>query len=361
METDTPAATVDALVGVCIDATAPALMFSGQGSQSPGMGSDLLGDPLAAEIFACASDMFHRDIAALVTEGPSEALHDTRAAQAAIACLSLSLYRLLREGGLSASAVLGFSLGQVSALYAAEMLTMEETFAFLAKRAELMADAAQETPGAMCALLGADEVAAQGLCDHAAHGDVLVIANYNCPGQIVVSGTLPAIERAEAAWTAAGKRCSRLATAGAFHSPLMGPAAMRLAAYLSQVGFRDPKMPLICNTDARPLDAQSAAQRLCAHLTSPVRFEQSVTSLCRAGARHFVEVGFGGVLVALVKRIDKASIRNRVEGRESLDAYLAAYRSQRSPATPTHPLAAPVPFAAPAACSEGDVQERKPL
>ncbi len=186
-----------------------------------------------------------------------------------------------------------------------------------------MAEAAAAHPGAMSALLKADEADVQALCDECAQGDVLVPANFNCPGQIVIAGTSAAVERAEAAWAASGKRFSRLATSGAFHSPLMADAAEGLAAYLKDVAFEEARVPLVCNVDARPLAAADARDHLVRHLTSPVRFEQSVQALAAAGADTFAEVGFGGVLVGLVKRIDRGVERACVQDRESLEAFWA--------------------------------------
>ena len=164
----------------------------------------------------------------LMVNAPAEKLNDTRYAQPATCALSVGIASALQARGVQPQAVLGFSLGQVSALAVSGMLTYEETFSFVAERARLMAQAAAERPGVMSALLKADEESVALLCEECAQGQVLVPANFNCPGQIVVSGELAAVERAEAAWEAAGKRYARLATSGAFHSPLMQSAADEL-------------------------------------------------------------------------------------------------------------------------------------
>ena len=307
-----------------ISAGKPVLMLSGQGSQKPGMGADLMDLPEVRETFECASDVFGFDVADLVTGAEAEKLNDTRFAQPALAALSVAVARTLMARGVEPAAVLGFSLGQISALAVSGMLADEATFALVKARSELMAEAAAVHPGAMSALLKADEDAVQALCDECAEGDVLVPANFNCPGQIVVAGTPEAVERAEAAWAAAGKRSSRLATSGAFHSPLMADAAAGLAAYLKDVEFSEPRIPLICNVTAAPLSAAEARDHLVRHLTSPVRFQQSVEALVGAGADTFVEVGFGGVLANLVKRIDKTATRACVQDRASFDGFLAA-------------------------------------
>ena len=220
------------------------------------------------------------------------------------------------------AAALGFSLGQVSALAVSGMLSEEETYRFVKARAEFMAEAASAHAGAMSALLKADDEAVRTVCESCAQGDVLVPANYNSPGQIVISGTPDAVARAEEAWAAEGKRFARLATSGAFHSPLMADAAEKLAEYLVGIEFSEPVIPLICNVDASPLSAACAREHLAEHLTHPVRFQQSVEALEEQGHTTFWEVGFGGVLENLVKRIDRKASRACVQDLASFDAAL---------------------------------------
>ncbi|OUO90467.1 malonyl CoA-ACP transacylase [Gordonibacter sp. An230] len=308
-----------------IAAGSPVFLCSGQGSQKPGMGADLVDVPEVAEVFACASDVLGFDMVDLVLRAEPEVLDDTRNAQPAICVLSVAVARALEARGVEPAAVLGFSLGQVSALAVSGMLSDEATFAFVKERSRLMAEAAAEHPGAMSALLKAGEEDVAALCDECAQGEVLVPANYNCPGQIVVSGAPAAVERAEAAWASDGKRFSRLATSGAFHSPLMSTAAEGMAAYLADVEFAEPRIPLVCNVTAEPLSAVEARESLVRHLTSPVRFQQSVEALVAAGADTFIETGFGGVLANLVKRIDKSVARSCVQDRASLEACVAAH------------------------------------
>ena len=306
-----------------LDPKKPVFMFSGQGAQKPGMGGDLLDIPEIAEAFVCASDAFGFDVACSIAHDSPEQLMQTRRAQAAITALSIGLFRALSANGVAPSAVLGFSLGQVSALCAAGMLDMPTTFALGAKRAELMEQASQEHPGAMCALLQADPQAVVDLCRTCAEGDVLVPANYNAPGQIVIAGSKAAIERAQVAWAANKKRSAPLATAGAFHSPLMQSAADAFATYLDTIAFAEPAIPLICNVDARPLEASVARDHLVRHLVEPVHFDESVVLLARAGATDFIEVGFGGVLAGLVKRIDKQLTRSIVADRAAYTACIS--------------------------------------
>ncbi len=312
-------------MNLSVSAGAPVFLCSGQGAQKPGMGADLMDVPEVAETFSCASDVLGFEVADLVLNAEPATLDDTRNAQPALCALSVGIARALMARGVEPAAVLGFSLGQVSALAVSGMLSAEATFAFVGERARLMAEAAAARPGAMSALLKADEEAVRALCDECAQDEVLVPANFNCPGQIVVAGAPAAVERAEQAWAAAGKRFSRLATSGAFHSPLMAEAADGLAAYLEGVEFFEANVPLICNVDAAPLSAADAREHLVRHLTSPVRFQQSVEALAAAGADAFAEVGFGGVLANLVKRIDKGAARSCVQDRASLNACAATY------------------------------------
>lgn len=298
----------------------PVFMCSGQGSQKPGMGADLLDVPEVAQTFACASEVFGRDIADLCANASAEELNDTRNAQAAIATLSVGIANALKARGVNPCAVLGFSLGQISALAISDMVSEEDAFGIVKVRSQLMGQAADAHPGVMSAFLKADAASVEAVCAEEAKGQVLVPANYNCPGQIVVAGEPEAVARAEEAWAARGKRYSRLATSGAFHSPLMASACEPFRAYLETVEFSEACIPLVCNTDAAPLTAADAVDHLVAHLTHPVRFEQSVQALEAAGADAFIEVGFGGVLSGLVRRIDKSLARSCVQDAASLAA-----------------------------------------
>lgn len=304
-------------------------MASGQGSQKPGMGVSLLGVPEVKATLECASDVFGRDIAGLINSEGDKAqaqLNETRNAQVAIAALSIGIGRALMSRGIQPDVLLGFSLGQISALALAGMLGDEEAFRLIETRSRVMDEAACSNPGAMTALLKADEESVAALCERCAQGDVLAPANFNCPGQIVVAGSVPAIERAEEAWKEQGGKLSRLATQGAFHSPLMQTACEPFAEYLATVDFKEPSIPVICNTDAMPLDATSVRQRLVDHLTHPVRFQQSVEMLRQAGADTFVEIGFGGVLSGLVRRIDKEATRCCVQDRPSFEELAESWR-----------------------------------
>ncbi len=297
-------------------------MFPGQGAQAPGMGSDLLEIPEVAAAFAVASEVSGTDMAKLSREGSEAEINDAYNAQMLAVALSVGLAHALESRDVRPQAALGFSLGQISALMATRALSDADGFALLDVRARSMAKACAETPGAMCALLGASHEQAQAVCDEAAQGSLLVCANYNSPGQVVVSGSVEAIERAEVVWKEhGGKRAARLNTAGAFHSPAMQSASEAVLEKAKQLTWHEPMCPVICNTDALPFDISHAAERLAAQVVSPVRFEQSVQALVEDGATEFIEVGYGAVLNGLVRRIYKPATRVRLGTLEEWNAF----------------------------------------
>lgn len=297
-----------------------AFLLSGQGSQRPGMGATLFGMPEIDEVFCEASDVCGFDVAAACLDETGASLADTAVSQPALCALSVAQVRALVKRGIKPDYVAGFSLGQIGALAASGMLDAKTAFSLVRDRSRAMAEACRLRPGSMCALMGGTEEEVFEVCSSCAEGDVLVPANFNAPGQIVVSGDATAVARAKEAWSGPGRRSAMLATVGAFHSPLMRPAAEVFAARLENVVFDEAKIPLVCNVDARPLLADDAAAHLVAHLTSPVLFSQSVTWLVEQGVDTFVECGTGGVLAGLVRRVDKGTVRMRIESREDLEA-----------------------------------------
>lgn len=297
-----------------------AFLLSGQGSQRPGMGATLFGMPEIDEVFCEASDVCGFDVAAACLDETGASLADTAVSQPALCALSVAQVRALVKRGIKPDYVAGFSLGQIGALAASGMLDAKTAFSLVRDRSRAMAEACRLRPGSMCALMGGTEQEVFDVCSSCAEGDVLVPANFNAPGQIVVSGDATAVARAKEAWSGPGRRSAMLATVGAFHSPLMRPAAEVFAARLENVVFDEAKIPLVCNVDARPLLADDAAAHLVAHLTSPVLFSQSVTWLIEQGVDTFVECGTGGVLAGLVRRVDKGTVRMRIESREDLEA-----------------------------------------
>lgn len=284
----------------------------GQGAQKVGMGADLLALSEVEETFALAKEATGVDVVALTQTEDEARINDALNSQVLTASLSVGVARALMAQGVKPDAVVGFSLGQISGLMVTGILSLEEGFALLNERARALAAACVNRPGAMLALLGASHEEAQEACDACAQGDTLVCANYNAPGQVVVSGDTAAIDRAEAFWKEQSKRCARLRTAGAFHSPLMAEAAQQVGAFCETLHFNEPTVPLWCNTDAQLFDVAQAADRLAAQVKSPVKFEQSIAALVERGQSEFIEVGFGGVLTNLVKRIDRSSTRIKI-------------------------------------------------
>ena len=208
-------------------------MCSGQGAQSEGMGADLLDILEVREVFERASEVLEIDLVHLVKEGSAEEVNDTFNAQALTMVLTVAIGKALMAQGKKPDALIGFSLGEISALALAGILSLDDAFKLLKVRASAMAEACQQREGAMLALLAASHEDAEAVCEACAGEDILLPANFNCPGQVVLSGDAAAIERAEAHWKGMKKKCARLKTAGGFHSPLMTSASEVLANYFA--------------------------------------------------------------------------------------------------------------------------------
>lgn len=286
---------------------------AGQGVQKPGMGWLLAWNDAAREVYEAASSVFGYDVWKLTQTAAQDELNLTKNAQPALVTLEIAEAHALMAAGVQPDAVLGFSLGQIAALEISGMLSLEDTFRLTARRGAAMDRAAEKNPGAMAAVLKLSAAEVEDLCAELAQGDVLVAANYNSPQQTVVCGTVEAIDRLEKAAAARKIRVSRLATSGAFHSPLMEGAAAELAEFLATLTFNEPRVPLIANHTAEPLTAAQAPEALALHLTHPVRFQESVEKLAADGFDRFVEVGPGGVLSGLVRRIDRSLERVSAE------------------------------------------------
>lgn len=280
-------------------------LYPGQGSQIVGMGKDLVSEfPAARRRYAEASEILGFDLAAVSFEGPESELRQTLATQPALYVHSCILTDLLADRGLRPQAAAGHSLGEYSALYAAQAFTFADGLRLVKVRADAMQAAGVANPGTMAAVVGLDDDAVKELCRKQSTDGVVVPANYNSPGQLVISGNVGAVERAvEAAKTAGAKLARLLPVGGAFHSPLMEPAAAQLAAALSRAPLQDPKIPVISNVSALPhTDAANLRQLLSAQLLSPVRWTESLQALSRMEAARWYEVGCGNVLAGLLKR-----------------------------------------------------------
>ena len=291
-----------------------AFIFPGQNSHSVGMGRDLHdGSPRAREVLQAADQAVGGGLLQVMFEGPEEALTATRNQQPAIVAHSVAALTLLRDAGLSPDFVAGHSLGEYSALAAAGVLGFDQVMPLVRYRGEIMGRAGEIAPGAMAAILGLDAGDVAAVVQRAGEEGVCVVANYNCPGQVVISGAVEAVERAEQLAREAGaKRAIRLKVSGAFHSPLMQPAAELLIERLTQVQLRPAQPPVVANADAEPhTEPDQIRDALGRQMTSSVLWEQSVHLMIDRGVDTFVEVGPGTVLSGMVKRISRdVAIRN---------------------------------------------------
>ena len=276
-------------------------MFPGQGAQEVGMGLALAeAYPVARAAFDEANDALGYDIASICFTGPAEALVPTDVCQPAILATSVAAWRVAHEHGLVADIVMGHSLGEYSALVAAGAIDYAQALRLVAERGAAMHAADRERPGTMAALLGQSDHDAEALC--AEVGEVWP-ANYNCPGQVVASGSMDGIERLLAITAERGVRAARLQVGGAFHSPLMAPAARRLGPALAAWNPTEPSPSFLSTTTVAIEPAERLREVLLAQLAAPVRFGHAVEHALQMGVTRFVEFGPGRVLSGLVRRV----------------------------------------------------------
>lgn len=306
----------------------PAIIFPGQGSQSVGMGKDVAEACEAARIiFQRANDVLGFDLARLCFEGPPERLEQTDIQQPAVFVTSVAIWEaFLAAGGVleAFAAAGGLSLGEYTAYYAAKALAFDDALRLVHRRGQLMQEASTASPSGMVSLIGADEASARALCDHARGSDVLAPANFNCPGQIVVSGSRAACERALAAAGDFNCRGVALPVAGAFHSPLMEPAALGLWPVLMKTRFAEPAIPVIANVDASyHADAAAIRESLRQQVVKPVLWQRCIERMIDDGVDRFVEVGPGRVLTGLMRKINRNVPALSVSTEDSITAALA--------------------------------------
>ena len=282
-----------------------AYIFPGQGAQFTGMGLDLYeNSPLAQELFEKANDILGFHITDIMFEGSAEDLKETKVTQPAIFLHSVILAKTLGDN-FKPDMVAGHSLGEFSALVATGALTFEDGLKLVSQRAQAMQKACELQPSTMAAVLGLEDKSVEKIC--ATIEGVVVPANYNCPGQLVISGDVEAINKAcEALKEEGARRALVLPVGGAFHSPLMEPAREELASAIENTTFTNPNCPIYQNVTASAItDANEIKANLISQLTAPVRWTQSIQQMIEDGALHFTEVGPGKVLQGLVKKIHR--------------------------------------------------------
>jgi [acyl-carrier-protein] S-malonyltransferase len=286
------------------------ILCPGQGAQAVGMGKDFYeSSPAAKETFDRANEIIGFDLAALCFSGPDERLNQTDISQPAIYVTSVAAYRAAVSAGKIGEAdqtYAGLSLGEYTALHLAGVFSFEDGLKLVAARGRYMQEAAIATPSSMVAIMGGDEAAITKLCEENAQGEVLVPANFNAPGQIVVSGSKGACERIATGAAATGYKAVPLVVAGAFHSPIMQSGADKMRGELERVEFKAPRATVFSNVTARPhTDVASIKKLLVDQIVKPVRWEQTMQQIAPIADSRFVELAPGRVLTGLLKKINR--------------------------------------------------------
>ncbi len=285
-----------------------AFLFPGQGSQAPGMGRALASAwPECAEVFGLADEALGLPLSRICFEGVDAELARTENTQPAILTVSIAALRALERFGVRPAAAAGHSLGEYSAHVAASTFSFGDAVQAVRLRGRFMQEAVPEGRGAMAAVLGMEPSALERVCREAANGDVVSPANFNGPGQVVIAGDAAAVERAgKLALRSGARKVIPLSVSAPVHCALMVPARDRLASVLDGIDFHDPAVPVFTNVDATTVATGSAAREaLLRQVASPVRWEGLVRAMLDAGFGTFVEVGPGGVLAGLLRRIDR--------------------------------------------------------
>lgn len=312
-----------------MDWNACAALFPGQGSQVIGMGADFAREyAIARDAFGLADEILGYDLSRICFSGPRAELDQTNFTQPALYVCSMAVWRVLKALCPAAQPawMAGHSLGEFSALTAADALSFKHGLRLVQARGRFMQRAGAENPGAMAAILALDIAQVESLCAavSAATGQRVVIANDNCPGQAVVSGDIEAVDRLIESATAAGaRRAVKLSVSVAAHSPLMASASQGFREVLRGAAFSAPAVPVYGNVMAQPLDSAAAIQReLDQQLTQTVRWTESMRAIIAEGADTFIEIGSGNVLAGLLRRIDRSKQRISLNSVDALDAFM---------------------------------------
>lgn len=310
-----------------------ALMFPGQGSQAVGMGKAFYDAyPEVQELYKQANTALNKDITSLMFEGPKEALTETENTQPALLLASIAAHTLLVREGVQPVMTVGHSLGEYSALVAAGSIPVETALPLVATRGKLMEEAFPSGQGTMAAVLGLTEEVIKTSLEKLPADEAVDIANLNCPGQIVISGTKNGIEQAGAILKESGaKRVLPLNVSGPFHSRLMKTANEEFATHLNNIQMHDASIPVYANVTAAPeTESKKMKSLLLKQLYSPVRFEDSIRNMIEAGADAFIEVGNGKVLSGLVKKIDRKIPTFAIQDPASMNDFIAWYKEEES-------------------------------
>lgn len=309
-----------------------AFIFPGQGSQKVGMGFDLANEyDVCKKIFDAADERLQFSLSEIIFSGPAETLKKTENTQPALLTTSIAILELLKEHGISADYVAGHSLGEYTALVAANAMSFEDAVYTVRKRGLFMEEAVPFGQGAMAAVLGMDREQLESVTKEVTeNGDLVQLANLNCPGQIAISGTKTGVEKASLLAKEKGaRRVIPLEVSGPFHSELMKPAAEKLAAVLDEVAISNAEIPVIANVCADIMqEADDIKQKLIEQIYSPVLWEDSVRKLLELGVDTFVEIGPGNVLTGLVRKVDRSVKTYNVSDKESVMKFVDEYKKE---------------------------------